>query len=197
MLARIIQTLKQIEEEENVKIIYACESGSRAWGFESTDSDYDVRFIYIRPINWYLSIYDKRDVIEKPISDSLDINGWDVRKALQLLKKSNPPLLEWLRSPILYTEDISCIQPMKGLVTKSFSPQSCIYHYLSMAKGNYREHLQGDTIWTKKYFYVLRPILACKWIEAENTIPPVKFDILLKTLLDDGPLMKEIDTLLK
>jgi len=91
----ILRELKAIEERENVKILYACESGSRAWGFPSKDSDYDVRFIYIRPLNWYLSILDKRDVIELPINDVLDISGWDIRKALKLFKKSNPPMLEW------------------------------------------------------------------------------------------------------
>jgi predicted nucleotidyltransferase len=95
---QILEELKRIEKEEGVRILYACESGSRAWGFPSKDSDYDVRFIYIRPVDWYVSIYDKRDVIERPISDMLDINGWDLRKALNLFRKSNPPLLEWLKS---------------------------------------------------------------------------------------------------
>lgn len=76
----ILEELKRIEREEGVRILYACESGSRAWGFPSRDSDYDVRFLYIRPVEWYLSIFDKRDVIERPISDRLDINGWDLKK---------------------------------------------------------------------------------------------------------------------
>ncbi|HTY22758.1 MAG TPA: nucleotidyltransferase domain-containing protein, partial [Desulfomonilaceae bacterium] len=88
--------LGKIEADENIRVVYACESGSRAWGFPSVDSDYDVRFIYIRPVEWYLSIDEKRDVIERPIDAGLDISGWDLRKALQLFRKSNPPLLEWL-----------------------------------------------------------------------------------------------------
>lgn len=96
--------LDAIQASENVCIVYACESGSRAWGFPSADSDYDVRFIYVRPVEWYLSIDDKRDVIECPVEDGLDINGWDLRKALRLSRKSNPPLLEWLGSPIVYLQ---------------------------------------------------------------------------------------------
>ena len=102
----ILRELANLEKEHQVKILFACESGSRAWGFPSQDSDYDVRFIYLHPQDWYLSIEveRKRDVIELPISDDLDITGWDLRKALQLFKKTNPPLLEWLGSPIIYAE---------------------------------------------------------------------------------------------
>jgi predicted nucleotidyltransferase len=102
ILSRIIE----IEDEEGVRIFFACESGSRAWGFPSSDSDYDVRFLYLHPTEWYLSVNleHKRDVIERPISGDLDINGWDLRKALILLRKGNPPLMEWLGSPIIYRE---------------------------------------------------------------------------------------------
>lgn len=184
--ADILMELGKIEQEEQVRILYACESGSRAWGFPSKDSDYDVRFIYVRPVEWYLSIFNKRDVIERPISNLLDINGWDLRKALNLFRKSNPPLLEWMQSPIPYytkysvAEQIRCISPL------SFSPKSCMYHYLNMAKGNYREYLQGERVKIKKYFYVLRPILACGWIETYDTMPPIEFDRLVEALIPEG-----------
>lgn len=91
MLTEIHGALQSIQEQETVRVLYACESGSRAWGFPSRDSDYDVRFIYVRPRDWYLSVdLERRDVIERPISDRLDVSGWDLRKALQLLRKSNP-----------------------------------------------------------------------------------------------------------
>jgi len=106
MKQKITSRLQEIEEKEKVRILYACESGSRAWGFPSSDSDYDVRFLYLHPVEWYLSIKKRRDVIESPISEQLDINGWDLQKALLLLRKSNPPLLEWLGSPIIYLENI-------------------------------------------------------------------------------------------
>lgn len=187
---QILDELQRIEAEENVRILYACESGSRAWGFPSKDSDYDVRFLYIRPIQWYLSIFEKRDVIERPISSMLDMSGWDLKKALLLFRKSNPPLLEWLQSPIVYRERYSIAEQIRGISPLTFSPKSCTYHYLHMAKGNYREYLQGDRVKIKKYFYVLRPILACEWIEKYNTMPPIQFQRLVDDLVPEGGALK-------
>lgn len=193
----IIEKLKEIEQEHNVKILFAVESGSRAWGFPSQDSDYDVRFVYIRHPEWYLSIDDKRDVIEVPINDMLDINGWDIRKALKLFRKSNPPLLEWLVSEIHYYEAYGFKEDMLQLKQEVFSPRASLHHYLSMAKGNFREYLQGDQVKIKKYFYVLRPILAGKWIEKYNTNPPILFQELISDLITDVELKREIDDLLQ
>ncbi|BBH22271.1 hypothetical protein Back11_36160 [Paenibacillus baekrokdamisoli] len=187
---QICEQLRIIEQEEQVRILYACESGSRAWGFPSRDSDYDVRFLYIRPTDWYLSIFDKRDVIERPISDLLDINGWDIRKALNLFRKSNPPLLEWLQSPMIYSEPYTIAEQIRALSPLAFSPKSCMYHYLHMARGNYRMYLQGDQVKIKKYFYVLRPLLACQWIERSSTMPPIEFDILVDALVPEGSELK-------
>ncbi|MDD2402406.1 MAG: nucleotidyltransferase domain-containing protein [Clostridia bacterium] len=198
MQNKIIRSeLEKIEKEHNVRILYACESGSRAWGFHSKDSDYDVRFIYIHPIEWYLSIYEKRDVIEIPIDDVLDINGWDIRKALKLFRKSNPPMLEWLQSPIVYLEQFSVAQEIRNLIPTAFSPISSLNHYLGMAKGNYRNYLQGDMVRIKKYFYVLRPILASKWIVENGTVPPIKFDVLVEAIIPKGQLKSEIISLLE
>ncbi|MFC7442608.1 nucleotidyltransferase domain-containing protein [Laceyella putida] len=186
---QILKELKNIEEEQGVKILYACESGSRAWGFPSRDSDYDVRFIYIHPVDWYLSINDKRDVIERPIHDMLDINGWELRKALRLFRKSNPPLLEWLRSPIQYHEAYSVAGQLRQLAAAMFSPRACMFHYLHMGKGNFRGYLQGEQVKIKKYFYVLRPILGCLWIEKHKTMPPMEFERLVDELIPAGSLL--------
>ncbi|MFB6365298.1 nucleotidyltransferase domain-containing protein [Paenibacillus elgii] len=188
----ILEELYQIERQEQVRILYACESGSRAWGFPSKDSDYDVRFLYVRPVEWYLSIFDQRDVIERPISDKLDINGWDLKKALNLFRKSNPPLLEWLQSPIPYYEKYSAAERIRSMSPLTFSPKSCMYHYLNMAKGNYREYLQGEQVKIKKYFYVLRPVLACEWIERFNAMPPMEFDVLVDRLVPEGSELKQV-----
>ncbi len=182
---KIINEINKIEEEENIKIILAVESGSRAWGFESKDSDYDVRFIYVRPIEWYLRVFEGRDVLEYPINDELDICGWDLKKALQLFNKSNPPLLEWMKSGIVYKKCYTIIDKMEKIIDKTISKKPLIYHYLHMARGNFREYLQGDMVKIKKYFYVLRPVLACIWIEKYNEIPPVEFDKLKKVITDE------------
>jgi predicted nucleotidyltransferase len=217
----ILKRLEQIEHEENVSIVYACESGSRAWGFESTDSDWDVRFIYVRPLDWYLSIdvEEKRDVIERPINDELDISGWDLRKALQLLRKSNPPLLEWLSSPIIYKETENSLPVLGGVAAASaagvvesgesvaqqlrraiaefYSPISTFHHYFHMAEKNNREFLKGELVRVKKYFYVLRPLLAIRWIESDPTRPvPMEFQKLVDACVDSAEVRAAIDQLL-
>ncbi|MEQ1605628.1 MAG: nucleotidyltransferase domain-containing protein [Pyrinomonadaceae bacterium] len=199
MFETIRNKLTEIEEQENVHIFYACESGSRAWGFPSANSDYDVRFLYVREKDWYLSIdvETKRDVIECPISDELDVSGWDLRKALGLLRKSNPPLLEWLSSPIIYMIDEEITQKFKALMPICYSPSACIFHYLNMARNNFREYLKGDIVSVKKYFYVMRPILAIKWIEKYQSIIPMEFGDLVDTLITDNELRDEIDSLIE
>src|SRR6266511_5035085 len=179
MEREIRDTLDRIETREDVRVLYAVESGSRAWGFASTDSDWDVRFLYLRRPEWYLSVQRRRDVLEYPLADGLDVSGWDLKKALGLFAKSNPPLLEWLRSPIVYREAFSAAARLRVLAADYFSPRSCMHHYLSMAEGNYREYLQRDPVRVKKYFYVLRSVLACRWIEMHGTTPPTEFAALV------------------
>ncbi len=182
MKEKIQAELHRIEEEEHVKILLAVESGSRAWGLASVDSDYDVRFIYVRELDDYLRLDTVRDVIELPIDDFLDINGWDLQKALRLLYKSNPTIFEWLSSPIVYQET-KFSDELRNLMLHYFSPKKSIYHYLSMAERNYREYLKGDYVKAKKYFYVLRPLLACRWILDQGTPPPMLFSKLMEAEL--------------
>lgn len=173
----ILSKLEQIEKDYNVRILLAVESGSRAWGFASPDSDYDVRFIYMRQIEDYLRLDEVRDVIELPINDELDINGWDLKKTLQLLYRSNPTLFEWFSSPIVYMET-SFANQFREIMNDYFSKKKSIYHYISMAEGNYRDYLKRDMVKAKKYFYVLRPVLACRWVLDKNTPPPMLFSEL-------------------
>ena len=185
--------LEEIERRENVKIIHCIESGSRAWGFASPDSDYDVRFIYVRPLEYYLRLEKTRDVIEWQLDDTLDINGWDLQKALRLLHSSNPTLFEWNSSPIVYktTPQWAAISAVIG---RFFQQKAGLHHYLNTATGNYREYLKGDTVRLKKYFYVLRPILACRWILERQTPPPMRFTELADACLDEAlvPAVQEL-----
>lgn len=176
-IAAIQAALSQIETEQHVHILYACESGSRAWGFASASSDYDVRFLYARHPLEYLRLDVPRDVIELPITDDLDINGWDVFKALRLLRKSNPPLLEWLTSPIVYRgNETLAIRQLRALVRQGFSPATLRYHYWHMARGNWTQYLRGKSeVLLKKYLYVLRPIAVLLYLEQHQDLPPVDF----------------------
>lgn len=191
----IKQELTNLEKQYNINILYAVESGSRAWGFESKDSDYDIRYIYLHNTDWYLGIdAEKRDTHEK-IDGDLDFSGWELRKALRLFRKSNPPLLEWLRSPIVYREDKILMDEWRNLQSQYFDNKGCIFHYLSMAKGNFNDYLKKDKVRLKKYFYVLRPILCCKHIEIFDSAPPIKFNELLHYLNDD--VRNEVEKLLE
>lgn len=190
------QELRRIELAHDVRVLYACESGSRAWGFASRDSDYDVRFIYVHSRDWYLSIEDRRDVIEEPVREGLDLSGWELRKALRLLRKSNPPLLEWLKSPVVYAWDEAFVADFKELADAYYSPARGFQHYLHMALGNAREYLKHDLVWTKKYLYVLRPLLACRWIERNMGQVPMRFDELVEGVVEDANLRAAIANLL-
>ena len=142
-----------------------------------------MRFIYVRPIEYYLRLDKTRDVIEWQLDDTLDINGWDIHKALCLLHKSNPTLFEWNNSPIVYKTTPEW-ERLSSVIEDYFGPKSAMYHYLSIAKSNFRKYIGESTVKYKKYFYMLRPILACEWIEKEGTPPPVRFEKLMENCLD-------------
>jgi len=195
-MKEIIQKkLEEIEKQEHVKIILAVESGSRAWGFESADSDYDVRFIYVREPKMYLRLDNVRDVIEWQLDEVFDISGWDIKKALQLLYKSNPTLFEWINSPIVYKETEEALE-LRDIAKEYFDVKKSIMHYLNMTSTTFNNYLQDDMVKLKKFFYAIRPILAAKYAIENNTQPPVKFDELKETMLDEY-LMDEVNHLLE
>lgn len=185
----ITKQLREIEEKEKVRIIAAVESGSRAWGFASPDSDYDVRFIYVRKPEDYLRLDKIRDVIKWQLDEVLDINGWDLKKALQLMHDSNPTIFEWCASPILYKSSDAFIELQK-IRSDYFSVKKSLYHYWHMANSNYQTYLQGKEVKIKKYFYVIRPLLAAEWIVEKGTQPPMLFSELMREMLPDELKMK-------
>ncbi len=196
MTNQIERLIISIEGANSVEVLFAAESGSRAWGFPSPDSDYDVRFIYVHPRDYYLGIDDQRDVIELPVNEVLDINGWDIRKALRLFAKSNAPLFEWLQSPIVYSADESFHRELAWLMPVYFNPRAMFHHYFSMAKSATEgEELAGSAIKLKKYFYALRALLSCQWILERNEIPPMEFGKL--RVLFDSEMNSIVDELLE
>lgn len=193
MKAIIQNKLQQIEQDEDIKILYACESGSRGWGFPSPDSDFDVRFIYVHPYEKYLSVRRPTEQFTFPINDELDIGGWDLLKVLQLIAKSNTTPFEWLQSPIIYKEDKAFKEDLWQLCQHYFCPRSNIHHYLGVAQGA-METMQDENIKIKKLFYVLRPSLAALWCAARKTIAPMHISRLMELLSVD--LHKEILSLI-
>lgn len=186
--AEILRRLQKASEEHDVRIVLAVESGSRAWGFASPNSDFDVRFIYARPADWYVAVdlEERRDVIEYGITDDIDLNGWDLRKALRLFWKSNPAFVEWIQSPIRYIEQGGFAEGARRLLPDVYARESGMYHYRSMAKTNHRGYLREAVVPLKKYFYVLRPLLSVRWIERHGGAAPLEFQRLL-TLIEDQP----------
>lgn len=196
----IVRRLLAVETEHNVRILFAIESGSRAWGFASPNSDYDVRFVYMKAPEWYqaVDLEERRDVIEYPIVDEIDLNGWDVRKSLRLFWKSNPAFVEWIQSPITYIEHSGFRTDALNILQKVYTPISGIYHYRNMAKTNYRGYLREPIVPLKKYFYVLRPLLAVRWLIQHGTAAPIEFEKLLTLLRsDEAPILAEIHHLLE
>ena len=173
----IVEKLKEIEQKENVKILYAVESGSRAWGVASPDSDYDVRFIYVRKMEDYLRLDDLKDIIEWQLDEVLDINGWDLKKALQHFHKGNATLFEWCNSPIVYLTTPEW-KLLSGVGNKYFSEKAAMYHYYGTARSTYEKFLTGECVRYKKYLYALRPLLACRYIEENHSVPPILFEDL-------------------
>ena len=164
MREQILDSLQRLEVDHDVKVLFACESGSRGWGFASPDSDYDVRFIYVNRLSWYLTVESGRDVIELPISGDLDVNGWDLRKALQPAAPVEPDAAGVAALADRLPRRGRHVARLRALAETAFSAVRGYHHYVSMAKKNFREHLRAEEVRYKKYLYVLRPLLAARWI---------------------------------
>lgn len=189
----IPKKLDELEQLEQVKILHAVESGSRAWGFASPDSDYDVRIVYVRKKEYYLRLEEKPDFINWELNDVYDINGWDLDKALRLFQKSNATLFEWANSPVVYRTTREW-EEIYGKMKGFFAKKAAMYHYYGTAKSNYLQYLGGERVNYKKYFYVIRPLLACRWIDEHAAPPPVFFDTL-KQQMPDHEIKARIDEL--
>jgi uncharacterized protein len=197
MEVKIKEYLVKLEQQKNIKILLACETGSRAWGFPSPDSDYDVRIIYMHQNDWYLSINEPKDYIELMLDNNeIDISGWELRKSLRLLWKSNASMLERIQSPILYQADQKFLEGIGEIAASTFSRIATMHHYLSMAKKTYAEILDQEQYKLKKFFYALRAAVACKWILEKETIPPIVFTKMLEGLEVFQPMKERIDELI-
>lgn len=190
--------LNSIAKEQNIQILYACESGSRAWGFPSPDSDYDVRFIYVYPQKEYLSINEPKDTIDLDIDENLlDFSAWELRKTLKLIRGSNVSPMEWSKSPIVYQEEEGFQKKLQALTQANFIPKAAVVHYLGLCRKTWATHLQKDSLNLKKYFYALRPLLCAKWILKHQTSPPLIFRELFVLLEEEQEVLEAIKQLLK
>jgi predicted nucleotidyltransferase len=184
-MENIKHILTEIEKKKNIKILYACETGSRAWGFPSPDSDFDIRFMYMHERDWYLSLGMRKDTIEIMDGD-LDITGWDLRKSLILLKKSNAPLIERFNSPIEYFSVPGFKDEFKKLITAYYSPIGVFFHHHSLATKFWEDLKNRQEVKLKSYFYLIRSLLSCNWIIKDNTVLPMHIELLMKYVEDEN-----------
>mgnify|MGYP001950368291 CR=1 FL=1 len=194
MKEKILNLLSEIERDKNIEILFAVESGSRAWGFASPDSDYDIRFVYKHSKDWYLNLWDKKDSIEFMTEDDLDGSGWDLRKAVKLLAKSNASFTGWLFSPIVYRANDAFLTSLKKVANDNFNPVSGFYHFHSMNK-NFEETLGSEKMTLKSFFYAIRTALCANWIYKNGTIPPVMFKEMYSLI--DVKYHSKLDALIK
>lgn len=194
---QLLNILHKVELEHNLKVIYGLESGSRAWGFESQNSDYDVRFLYLRPIDWYLCIERRADVLEFETSNHVDLSGWDFKKSLMFLRRSHPVILEWLRSPIVYIEHSKLVRQMRGIGHEFFAPRASVYHYIGWAERILQRYFKPSKLSAKRYFYVIRPILCCRWIQTIGGQPPLPIQELIAAIEMPAEVKLAIESLIE
>lgn len=194
MLLRIQTALAQLETTHGIRILYACESGSRAWGFPSPDSDHDVRFIYCHPREWYLALDEGPDTLNFPVDEELDLAGWELRKALRLLRGSNASVFEWLQSPVVYHEALDFRTRFAPLLPAAFNLKAGLHHYLGQLRRGVEEELLPEEVRIKRLFYALRSALAARWIRERQALPPMAFAPLCELL--PSALHADVDKLL-
>lgn len=198
IVAQIQQRLDEVMREERVVIPLAIESGSRAWGFPSPDSDYDCRFLYLRHPDNYLSPWRKRDVIETPLDEVFDVNGWDLGKALDLILKGNAVVIEWLMSPIDYRRDDAFARDLLALAGEVVDCDRIVYHYLHLGERQRRTYFgDGKDVKRKKLFYALRPAAVLRWLRMhDGVIAPMNFVTLMREIEPPKEIVDIVDVLL-
>lgn len=188
MMLLVPQKLKEIEKEYGIRVLYAVESGSRAWGTSSEYSDFDVRFIFIRPKEEYLRLDPTRDVLEFPIADGWDMSGWDVSKLLTLLRSTNSQIYEWFASPLVYVDD-GLSERLRPALDAYFAVKTAAKHYLHQADMKMKQALRVEEPKVKHYLYTMQHLAAARWILQYREFPPISFDRLVPLLPE--PIRKE------
>jgi predicted nucleotidyltransferase len=193
--------LEELERKHDIRILYACESGSRGWGFASRDSDYDVRFVYVHRLAWYLQVRreaaSREDVIIQPVNGELDINGWELNKALSLFKGGNSTYVEWMDSPVCYRNNPSFTPRMRKLIKGLHQPRHAYYHYLRMTQKNFKVFEESPRPTAKQFLYALRPVLSVKWVELALGPVPMRFEVICSRILKSRTHLSAVDRLLE
>ena len=194
--AVIVGHLENLMQQHRCRLLFAGESGSRAWGLQSPDSDYDVRCIYAHPSRWYLSIEDLRETIETVFPDDIDISGYELRKALRLFSTCNISINEQIQNPVFYGGDSAFVERLCALIPSYFSKKRALFHYTNIAAQTMPQ-IQGLSVGLHRVFYIIRPLLACEWVEKEGSMPPTEFQRLLDADFLPLSLMNEVTEIMQ
>jgi len=189
MKQKIKQICENIEKEHKIKILFAVENGSRAWEMSSKDSDYDVRFVFVRPIEDYIVINKPKEVIQIAFDKDLnkcnskgsliDMSGFDIFKYVKLLSDSNPTTIEWITSNVVYYGKQN--EVFRKFALKNFSSLSLYCHYKSLCRNNYLKYLKkGNEVTYKRYLYAFRGLVNAKWVAHKKSVPLISFLETLK-----------------
>jgi predicted nucleotidyltransferase len=192
----IVGHLKNLMQQHSCRLLFAGESGSRAWGLQSPDSDYDVRCIYAHPPHWYFSIEDRQETIETVFPDDIDISGYELRKALRLFSTCNVPINEQILNPVCYGGEPEFLERIRALIPVYFNKNWALVHYTTVA-SQAMSQIQGLSIGLHRVFYVIRPLLASEWIGKHHSMPPTEFQKLLEADLLPLPLLNEITEIMQ
>jgi hypothetical protein len=186
VVAAIDARLAAVASSYGVRVPWAIESGSRAWGFASPDSDYDCRFFFVRRRDDYLALWPARDVIETPLEGLLDVNGWDVAKAVRLATAGNATVGEWLRSPWVYAGSSEFRDDLLALVGRVVDPARLRRHYLHVGRAQWAGAAAPDDaaagerrVRLKRVFYAIRPAVTLRWLDEHDGVPPMSLDQLM------------------
>ena len=190
--AVIVDHLANLMQQQSCRLLFAGESGSRAWGLQSPDSDYDVRCIYAHPPHWYFSIEDRRETIETVFPDDIDIAGYELRKALRLFSTCNIPINEQILNPVCYGGDPVFLERIRALIPVYFNKNRALHHYTHIVAQQGITQVQGLAVGLHRVFYIIRPLLACEWIDKHGSMPPTEFQKLLDADFLPLPLMHEV-----
>jgi len=192
----IVGYLKNLMQQHGCRLLFAGESGSRAWGLQSPDSDYDVRCIYAHPPHWYFSIEDRQETIETVFPDDIDISGYELRKALRLFSTCNVPINEQILNPVCYGGEPDFLERIRALIPVYFNRNRALLHYTNVA-AQAMTQVQGLSIGLHRVFYVIRPLLACEWIERHGSMPPTECQKLLDADFLPLPLLNEVTEIMQ
>ncbi len=184
MRDKISEICRDLEKRENIKILFAVENGSRAWRFDSKDSDFDVRFVFVRPLKEYIQIKKPSNVITVAFDEHyqlcstedafIDMSGFDVFKFVELLSRSNPTTIEWLISDIVYYGEQN--EVFKDFALNNFSKTALYHHYRSLCRNNYQKYLEtGKHVTYKNYLYTFRGLINATWVIHKQSVPPIVF----------------------